>query len=349
MRYRLLGPTGLRVSELALGTMTFGDDWGWGAPAGTCRKILDTYAAAGGNLVDTANNYTDGSSESILGELLTGRRDEFVLATKYNSLTRPGDPNAAGNHRKNLVQSVEASLRRLRTDRIDVLWVHARDVFTPVPEVMRALDDLVRAGKVLYVGASDWPAWEVAQGVTLAELRGWSPFAGVQVRYNLLERTVEREFVPMAESLGLSVLAWAPMAAGRLTGKYLDGGSGRLDTHDWDNRDDHNADAVVRAVVEIARDGGWTPARVAIAWLLSRPGDVVPIVGATSEAQLTDSLGAPGVRLPEEALARLDELSRVPRGFPHDFLDSPGIREIVYGDRWRQLDDRRGTGRHLLS
>ncbi|MFD9247128.1 aldo/keto reductase, partial [Streptomyces sp. NPDC059556] len=213
MRYTLLGRTGVRISEIALGTLTFGDDWK--LPRTSLASILDRYAEAGGNVLDTANEYGRGSAETTLGELLAGRRDEFVLTTKYTMQMRPGDPNSAGNHRKNLVASLDASLRRLGTDRIDLLWVHARDTLTPVPEVMRALDDQVRAGKVLYVGVSDWPAWEVAQANTLAELRGWSAFAGLQIRYNLLERTPERELLPMAHAFDLPVLAWGPLADGR--------------------------------------------------------------------------------------------------------------------------------------
>jgi aryl-alcohol dehydrogenase-like predicted oxidoreductase len=214
MRYTLLGRSGLRVSELCLGTMTFGEDWGWGAPIDTSRRILELYADAGGNFIDTANKYTDGSSETFIGELLAGRRDQFVLATKYTLQTRSGDPNAVGNHRKNLVQALEASLKRLRTDHIDVYWVHARDTWTPVDEVVRALDDQVRAGKVLYVGVSDWPAWEVAQANTLAELRGWSPFIGLEIEYSLAERTPERDLLPMAHTLGLGVTCWSPLAGG---------------------------------------------------------------------------------------------------------------------------------------
>ncbi|WP_326796908.1 aldo/keto reductase [Streptomyces sp. NBC_01808] len=273
----------------------------------------------------------------------------FVLATKYNSATRPGDVNAAGSHRKNLVQSVEASLRRLRTDYVDVLWVHARDNFTPVEEVMRALDDLVRAGKVLYVGVSDWPAWEIAQAGTLAELKGWTPFAGSQMRYNLLERTPERELLPQARAFDLAVLAWGPLAAGKLTGKYHRGENGRLDVHDWDNRSDHNEEEVVAAVLEIAGQGGWSPAQVALAWLRSRPGNIIPIVGATRESQLRDNVAAVDVELDADAVARLDEASAVSLGFPHDFLQEPGIKEVVYGDRWAAIDDRRSTHRRTTS
>ncbi|MEU7137684.1 aldo/keto reductase [Streptomyces sp. NPDC046261] len=345
MRYTLFGRTGLRISELSLGAMTIGEDWGWGAAKDTSGRILDAYADAGGNFIDTANNYTDGSSETILGELLHGRRDRFVLASKYSCATREGDVNAAGNHRKNLVQSVEASLGRLRTDRLDVLWVHARDNFTPVEEVMRALDDLVRTGKVLYIGVSDWPAWEIAQANTLAELRGWTSFAGSQLRYNLLDRTPERELLPQARAFDLAVLAWSPLAAGKLTGKYRRGETGRLDTEGWDSGTDRREDEIITAVLEIAEQGGWSPAQVALAWLRSRPGNVVPIIAATKESQLADNLAGLGVELDAAAVARLDEVSAVPLGFPHDFLREPGITENVYGDRWAAIEDRRSTHR----
>ncbi|MGW0190051.1 aldo/keto reductase [Streptomyces sp. NPDC003362] len=343
MRYTLFGRTGLRVSELSLGTMVMGDGLDYGSDQDTSARLVDAYADAGGNFIDTANIYTGGASETILGQVLEGRRDEFVLASKYTCVIREGDPNAAGNHRKNLVQSVEASLKRLRTDRLDVLWVHARDNFTPVEEVMRALDDLVRTGKVLYLGVSDWPAWEIAQASTMAELRGWTAFAGSQLRYNLLERTPERELLPQARAYDQAVLAWAPLAAGKLTGKYLRGGAGRLGASG--GAADAREEAVVTAVVEIAEQGGWSPAQVALAWLLGRPGNVVPIVAATKESQLADNLGALDVRLDADAVARLDEVSAVPLGFPHDFVRDPGVTRNVYGDRWPEIDDRRSTYR----
>ncbi|MFJ7159444.1 aldo/keto reductase [Streptomyces sp. NPDC101118] len=343
MRYTLFGRTGLRVSELCLGTMTVGDDGGWGVDRETTSRILDSYADAGGNFLDTADIYAGGGSERMLGELLEGRRDAFVLATKYTCATREGDVNAAGNHRKNLVRSVEASLDRLRTDHVDVLWVHARDNLTPVEEVMRALDDLVRSGKVLYVGVSDWPAWEIAQANTLAELRGWTAFAGSQLRYNLLERTPERELLPQARAFDLAVLAWAPLAGGRLTGKYRRGEGGRLDA--WEVTATPQEEAVVTAVLDVAEQGGWTPAQVALAWLRGRPGNVVPIIAATKEHQLADNLGSLEVRLDADAVALLDGASAVPLGFPHDFLADPAVVRTVYGDRWQHIEDRRSTHR----
>ena len=202
MRYKLLGKSGLRVSELALGTMTFGEEWGWGASKEECHKMFDAYAHAGGNFIDTANRYTEGTAERIVGELIAADRAHFVLASKYTLKMRNGDPNYCGNHRKNMVQSLEASLKRLHTDYLDMFWVHAWDFLTPVEEVMRGLDDLVRAGKVLYIGISDTPAWVVAQANTLADLRGWTSFIGIQAQYSLIERTPERELLPMARALG---------------------------------------------------------------------------------------------------------------------------------------------------
>src|SRR2546425_1984285 len=225
MKYRLLGKSGKRVSEAALGTMTFGDEWGWGSPKEEAQKVYETYREAGGDFIDTANFYTNGTSERFVGEFTHGHRESVVLATKYSNAAPGNDPNAAGNHRKNMMQAVEASLKRLQTDYIDLYWVHIWDQITPVEEVMRGLDDLVRAGKVLYTGISDAPAWWIAQANTLAYLRGWSPFVGLQIEYSLIERTVERELIPMAKSLNIGVTAWSPLAGGVLTGKYHGHGS----------------------------------------------------------------------------------------------------------------------------
>lgn len=340
MKYRLLGNTGLRVSELCFGAGTFGAGE-WGASKEAASRMIDLYADQGGNFLDTANVYGGGSAEEYLGEILAGRRSEFVVATKYNGMTRAGDVNSAGNHRKNLVNSLETSLRRLRTDHVDLLWLHARDAFTPVEEVMRALDDQVRAGKVLYVGASNWPAWDVSRANMLAEMRGWSAFAGVQFRYNLLERTPERDLLPMARACGATAFAWGPLAEGRLSGKYLRGESGRLTVDNWAGEEPHQDD-IVREVVKIAEQGGWTPAQVSLAWLRQRPSEIVPILGATKETQLRDNLGCLAVQLDDKQVTRLDELSAIPLGFPHDLMRHPDAVAGAYGDRWHDLRDRHG-------
>jgi aryl-alcohol dehydrogenase-like predicted oxidoreductase len=324
MRTKLLGNSGLRVSEVCLGTMTFGDGSGITTTKDESARILDTYLEAGGNFLDTANAYAGGLSEKHLGELIDGRRDELVLATKYTAPIRPGDPNSMGNHRKSLVQSLDQSLRRLETEYVDLLWVHVWDFVTPVEEIMRALDDQVRAGKVLYVGVSDAPAWAVAQANTLAEQRGWTPFVGLQIEYSLAERTVERDLTPMAQALGLAVLAWGPLAGGLLTGKYADGGRGRLE--EGDRRLTERNHAIAAAVGELAREVRAPPAQVALAWLRRRPGTVIPIVGARSADQLQESLGYLELELSDDQLARLDEASRVELGFPHDFLQQMARR-----------------------
>src|ERR1044071_9778865 len=261
MKYRLLGNSGLRVSEAALGTMTFGEEWGWGAAKDEARKVYDAFREAGGNFIDTANLYTNGTSETFLGEFMKGHRESVVMATKYTNAVPGKDPNAAGNQRKNMVQSVEASLKRLQTDYIDLYWVHIWDGLTPVEEVMRGLDDLVRQGKVMYAGISDAPAWWIAQANTLAELRGWSRFAGLQIEYSLIQRTVERELVPMAKALDLGVTAWSPLSSGVLTGKYHGHGSsegGRM-TSDMVKEfmpEEQRARRIVAAVKAVAEEVG---------------------------------------------------------------------------------------------
>ncbi|MEU7748198.1 aldo/keto reductase [Nonomuraea sp. NPDC049158] len=321
MRYRTLGASGLRVSELILGAMTFGEQGGVGAPMPECRRMLDLYAEAGGNMIDTAVNYRDGASEQILGELLEGRRESFVLGTKYTVSRDRADPNAAGNHRKNLRASLETSLRRLRTDYVDVYWVHMWDSATPIEETMRALDDAVRAGKVLYVGISDAPAWIVSRANTLAQWHGWSPFIGLQVPYNLLQRDIERELLPMAESLGLGVTAWSPLGGGVLSGKYTrpDGPAtgGRLSAESLSARDH----AIARAVQDVADDLGATPSQVAIAWTASRSHAVHPIVGARGTDQLRDNLAAADLTLPPESIAGLEQATGFALGFPGDFIN----------------------------
>jgi aryl-alcohol dehydrogenase-like predicted oxidoreductase len=335
MRYTLLGKSGIRVSKLCLGTMVFGEyynhDWGSGLDKEASGRILDGFADAGGNFIDTADYYTGGASETFLGELLHGRRDRFVLATKYTMQTDTGDLNTAGSHRKNLAVSLEQSLRKLQTDYIDLYWVHSYDTLTPIDEVMRALDDQVRAGKILHVGVSNWPAWEISAANTLAQLRGWSPFVALQIKYNLMERTPERELMPMALAYDLAVTAWSPLAGGLLTGKYLpgsedgDAGTGRVVSYD------ERTEPIAREVVAVAEETGATPAQVALAWLLARPGTVVPIIGATSERQLEQNLASLDVALDREQLARLEAPSAVDHGYPHDFLDVEHIKNITYG------------------
>lgn len=336
LRYKLLGRSGLRVSEICLGTMSFGDQWGFGADQATSHAILDAYADAGGNFIDTANKYHGGQTEEICGAWLEGRRHRAVLATKYTLAMDHADPNTAGNHRKNLVRSVEESLRRLRTDYIDLLWVHAWDDLTPWQETMRALDDVVRAGKVLAIGVSDTPAWVVSASNAHAELRGWSQYVGLQIEYSLLQRTPERDLIPMARHFGLSVTGWAPLAAGVLTGKYTRGGdvdSLRKGANDARGRTGERALSIARAVDAVADDLGASSAQVALAWVMAQGYEQIPIVGARKVSQLQDSLGAPSLTLTADHLARLDEASRVGLGFPHDFLRADAVQDLVRSEQ----------------
>jgi len=320
MRYRTFGGTGLRVSELFLGAMTFGEHGGVGAPIEECRRILDAYADAGGNVIDTASNYRGGASEEILGEVLAGRRDRFVLGSKYTVTRDPDDPNAAGNHRKNLRLSLETSLRRLRTDYLDIYWVHMWDRLTPVEETMAALDDQVRAGRVLSVGISDTPAWVVARANTVAQWRGWVPLAGLQVPYSLVQRDIERELLPMAESFGMTVAAWSPLAGGILSGKYtMPGGPGpdsRIDPASLNERQRQ----IAATVQQVADDLGASPSQVALAWIMARSPAVHPILGARRVDQLLDNLASHEVELTGEAVKRLESAADFDIGFPTAFI-----------------------------
>jgi aryl-alcohol dehydrogenase-like predicted oxidoreductase len=336
MQYRLLGNSGLRVSEAALGAMTFGEEWGWGSPKDEARKVYDAFREAGGNFIDTANFYTNGTSESFIGEFMKDHRQSVVLATKYSNAAPGTDPNAAGNQRKNMMQAVEASLKRLHTDYIDVYWVHIWDQITPVEEVMRGLDDLVRAGKVLYVGISDAPAWWIAQANTLAHLRGWSPFIGLQIEYNLIERTVERELVPMAKALNLGLTAWSPLARGMLTGKYHGHGSseqGRMnnDTMKGLMPEKQRTERIVAAIKTVSDETGWSMAQVPLAWLRYRPVPVIPIIGARKLSQLQDNLASIELTLSADQLRTLDEASRIEPGFPYSIYALESARQTMYG------------------
>jgi aryl-alcohol dehydrogenase-like predicted oxidoreductase len=347
MKYRLLGRGGLRVSEICLGAMTFGEDWGWGAPRDEALNIYNAYREAGGNFVDTANVYTNGASETLLGEFMADHRESMVLATKYTNALPGTDPNAAGNHRKSMVQAINASLKRLKTDYIDLYWMHIWDRLTPVEEVMRAFDDLIRQGKILYIGVSDAVAWWISRANTIAELRGWTSFTGLQIEYNLLERTPERELLPMAENLGLAVTAWSPLASGLLSGKYRitdtgvqsEGGQGRMDDPNMQQFIDDRARAnrVIEVLKQVAAETHWTPAQIALAWLRQRRNPVIPILGARKLDQLRANLDIVNIELSEQQIQRLDEVSKIELGFPHDFLDKPMVRSYSSGGLQDQI------------
>jgi aryl-alcohol dehydrogenase-like predicted oxidoreductase len=366
MKYLLLGKSGLRVSELCLGAMTFGEEWGWGASKEECHKIFNAYVDAGGNFIDTANKYTEGTSEKYVGEFIASDRDRFVLATKYTSNTRRGDPNAGGNHRKNMIQSLEASLKRLNTDYIDLYWVHAWDPLTPIEEMLRVLDDMVRAGKILYIGISDAPSWIVSQANTLANLKGWTEFTGLQIEYSLIERTPERELLPMADALNIGVTAWSPLGGGVLTGKYKKSsreeeqtrqtqqqntshsspttaitqeGNNRLEVqNEFANRVLNNRNMLIaQEVSKIAKEIGRSAAQVALNWvrqqniMSSTWNRIIPIIGARKETQVKDNLACIEFELTTEQMKMLNEVSKIELGFPHDFLNSEMIRDIIYG------------------
>jgi aryl-alcohol dehydrogenase-like predicted oxidoreductase len=336
--YRLLGRSGLRVSPLALGTMTFGMQ-GWGSSDEEAARMVDIYVERGGNFIDTANFYGHmGDSERVLGRLVGGRRDSLVISTKYSLSMRPGDPNASGNHRKNMIRSVEASLQRLGTDYVDLLDLHIWDSRTPVEEILRGFDDLVRAGKVLYAGLSDTPAWQAVRMQAIADLRGWSPLIALQIPYNLAERDVEREFMPMAAEMGMGVLPWSPLAGGVLSGKYSRDDLGEAGANLSTRKDivlssgrlNPRSLEIAVAVGEVAAELGVTSAQVALAWTLLNPAVVSPVLGARTPAQLEDNLGALDVVFTREQVARLEELSRIELGFPHSMLLGKAI-DMMFG------------------
>ena len=387
MKYYLLGKSGLRVSEICLGTMTFGKEWGWGASKEESRKIFDAYVDAGGNFIDTANIYTNGTSEKYVGDFASYDRERFVIATKYTSNTRAGDPNAGGNHRKNMVQSLEASLRRLNTDYIDLYWVHAWDQTTPIEEMMRALDDMIKSGKILYIGISDAPAWIVSQANTLANLKGWTEFASIQIEYNLIERTSERELLPMANALDIGITAWSPLGSGVLTGKYNKSSNKALLNNtvnkDYNQKESTTNDSKTRTsssssisdeqndnrlnvasfseisntllkarnlriaeeVVNIAQEIKRTPSQVALNWIRQSKkifrNKIIPIIGAKNLVQINDNLVCMEFVLSDDRIQRLNEVSKIELGFPHDFLSTDAIRNIIYGGTYSSIYDHR--------
>lgn len=340
MNYKLLGQSGLRVSELCLGTMGFGTEWKWGCNKELSKQIFDAYANAGGNFIDTANRYTEGTSEKFVGDFIAKDRDHFVVATKYSLRDRAGDLNFAGNHRKNLMRSVKESLWRLNTDYIDLLWVHAWDSWTPTEEIMKGLEDLISRGLVHYIGISDTPAWVVSQANTMAQLRGWNQFVGLQIEYSLIQRTVEAELMPMAKAFGMTVTPWAPLAGGALTGKYLQGDKGRLP--DSSIRLSDRATAITKKVVELAAQLNVTPGQLAINWTRQHKGQsVIPIVGATKVSQVEDVLGCLKFEIPADVMTQLNEVSKVELPFPNRFLNEAGVLDVLYGGIKNQMKDSR--------
>jgi aryl-alcohol dehydrogenase-like predicted oxidoreductase len=339
MNYKLLGRSGLKVSELCLGTMGFGTEGGWGADAQTSFEIMDAYAEAGGNFLDTANVYKLGTSEKIIGDYLTNHdRDQFVLATKYTLKDNGTNVNASGNNRKNMMRSVEQSLKRLQTDFIDVLYLHIWDNITPIDEVLRGLDDLIRQGKVNYAAISDTPAWVVAKGNTLAELMGWSQFIALQVEYSLIQRTPERELIPMAKHFGMTVTPWAPLAGGALTGKYLRGEDGRVKAES--NRRNQNSERITREVMAIADELEAQPAHVALAWMMQQNFSCIPIVGATKIEQLNQNIKAAGLKLDTAQMSRLDKVSKISLGFPGDFFNEDNVKVNSFGGFYDRVEKR---------
>ncbi|MEJ3658497.1 aldo/keto reductase [Actinomycetes bacterium KLBMP 9759] len=316
--YVTLGRSGLRVSPFTLGTMTFGEDWGWGASPEGSKKILEAYVDRGGNSIDTANLYTNGHSEHIIGAFLTerpGLRERLVLATKFFGNLYENDPNGGGPSRKAIVQQLDNSLRRLRTDYVDLYWLHNFDPATPIEETLRALDDLVSAGKVRYVGFSDIPAWATAEAATIARLRGWSPVIALQLEYSLLERTPEGELIPMAQAMGMGVLPWSPLRGGFLSGKYSSATTSDVDTTRARMPGDSEL-VVIDALNTVAAEAGVPAAQAALAWVLGRPGISSVVIGARRMDQFETNLGALAVTLSEAHRAALDELSAPKLNFP---------------------------------
>lgn len=340
MRYKLFGRTGLRVSELSLGTMTFGDS----ANKAASKAIFNAYVEAGGNFLDTANMYAAGASEKIVGELIHDDRNRFVVATKYTASLRPEDPNAGGNHFKSMVHSVEASLKKLNTDYIDLLWVHMWDGSTPVEEVMRSFQHLVQSGKVLYIGVSDWPAWRVAEANTLAHFRGWPAFAGLQIEYSLVQRAPERELLPMARAFGMTITPWSPLGGGLLTDRYKT----EQDLREMVKRrveiqfeEPEFLMPIIQELLAVAKAANHSPVQVALNWLRQR--DTLPILGASKLEQLQDTLGCLDWELSPEHIERLDKVSAIRMGFPHEFLTSKRIGKFFYGETKESVDWREPT------
>jgi aryl-alcohol dehydrogenase-like predicted oxidoreductase len=318
--------------------MGFGKEWNWGADKETSLKILDTFANNGGNFIDTANRYTEGTSEKIIGEFIHSNRDNFIIATKYSLHDNLTNVNASGNNRKNMMRSVEESLKRLNTDFIDLFYLHIWDNLTPMDEVLRGLDDLVKQGKVNYIGISDTPAWLVSQAQTMAELMGWSRFVALQVEYSLLQRTPERELIPMAKHYNLTLTPWAPLAGGALTGKYTKGDKGRLSPES--KRLNERAIKITEEVIAIANELNVQPSSVALKWTMQQGFSCIPIIGATKPEQFIENLKCLDVTLSNEHINRLNQVSKIELGFPGDFFLEDGVKNVLYGGFFDRIEKR---------
>jgi len=337
LKYQILGKTGLRVSEISLGTMTFGKSWDEfnGTSKNTAKKIFDYYVDVGGNFFDTADIYQNGESEKYLGEFVNSDRESFVISSKYSTLTNPKNPNSGGNHRKNLFSSVESSLKRLNTTYLDLLWVHAWDFTTPISEVMRSLDDLVKQGKVHHIGISNAPAWIIALANSLSESKGWTSFSCIQILYNLLERSSERELLPFASYENLGVLAWSPLSGGMLSGKYsAKSTNGRFSKNNPMKKSFLNKTnlKLSETISKLAADYGYSSAQISLKWLLEcKNPSIIPILGATNLMQLKENLECLNIKLNEKQLQKIDQITAIDLGYPQEFLNHPHIQERIFG------------------
>lgn len=340
--YTTLGRSGLRVSPLCLGTMTFGTEWGWGSEEKTSKQVFGRYLDAGGNFIDTADGYTRGQSEEMIGKFIAegSLRDRVVIATKFTFNAQPGNPNAGGNGRKNIYRALEGSLRRLKTDYVDLYYLHAWDIVTPAEEVVSTLTDLVRAGKIRYYGLSDTPAWYVARAQTIAEKEGKEPVATLQLEYSLVERNIEREHIPAAQELGIGVCPWSPLAGGFLSGKYRREGSSFQGEGRFDKLKSGGSPLLrnlterhwrlLDTVLDVAKKISKTPAQIALNWVATQPGITSTILGARNLAQLEDNLGAVEFAIPAELRKLLDAASALDLVHPYTFF-APTMRAMLTG------------------
>ena len=338
--YVLLGRSGLRVSRFCLGTMTFGTDWGWGSAEDTSRQIFNEFLNTGANFIDTTDGYTNGTSETLIGKFLKerGDRDRVVLATKFGFGREEGNPNSGGNGRKNIYSALHSSLRRLQTDYIDLYWLHNWDTLTPPEEVMSTLDDLVRSGKIRYVGFSNCSGWYLGRAQTIAELRGYERIVALQLEYSLAERNIEREHVPAALEFGMGITPWSPLAGGLLTGRYQASGGNLSGEGRLNAVREHPAFATLFTernwaiggeLVKVAKEIGRSPAQVALNWVANRPAVSSTIIGASKVQQLHDNLAALDFTISPELLERLNEISAPDVHYPYYFFTAGEFKKMV--------------------